>query len=405
MNQTKSISLIKFIRIDQANPVDRSIAVDQLAELRRLTGVRRWVKILGRSGVSALLVLGVSSVSVAQVDLGERYNYRGVRALGMGGAQIATVNDETALYVNPANLLRLRETITSVFDIEMEYSDNLYYPVYQRQPFSSPLNPSAVISSLDQAPGDPFHFRATLHPTFVTQYFGIGLIQSQTLSARVSQDRSSGEVFYRDDQGAYAGIAARLFSGHVKIGGSAKVISRIEMDQSFVLPADTSIAANASSGSGLGYDAGVVITLPSVYHPTISLVARDIGGTQFDKNFYNRRNTLDNPAEQQQTVDLAIAMFPNHGEKQRSVVTYEISNLEAFQTSSDKLRYSHLGYEFNYQDIMFFRAGMNQRHWTLGLEVASERSQLQIATYGEDMGPAGSSKTSRRYVFKWGYRF
>jgi hypothetical protein len=342
---------------------------------------------------------------LCQVNLGERYNYRGVRALGMGGAQIAVVNDETALYVNPANLLRLRDTIASVFDAELEFSENIYYPIYETQSFSSPLNPSSVMNSLDKSRGQPFHFRGTIHPTFVTQYFGIGLIQSQTLTAKINPDGTSGDLFYRDDQGLFAGMAVRLFSGHLKIGGSAKVVSRIEMDKSFLLPADTSLDTNATSGSAIGYDAGLVVTFPTIYHPTLSIVGRDLGGTRFDKKIYNRRTTVDRPVTQDSRYDLAVALFPNHGERLRSSLTYEIHDVLSFQSSSDKLRFSHLGYEYNYKDVLFIRAGVNQRHWTLGLELASERTQLQLATYGEDMGSSSDPKTSRRYVLKWGFRF
>jgi len=354
---------------------------------------------------TTFLILFFATSVAAQVNLGERYKYRGVRALGMGGAQVAVVNDETALYVNPANLLRLRDVITSVIDIEFEFSENIYDPVYKTQSFSSPLDTASVMNSLNKTRGEPFHFRATLHPTFVTQYFGIGLIQSQTLTAQVSSDGNTGDLFYRDDQGLFAGLAARFLDGHIKIGGSLKVLSRIEIDKSFLLPVDTSISTNASAGSGIGYDAGMVLTLPVIYHPTISVVARDIGGTQFNKNIYNRKQKDIKPSDQDQTIDVAFALFPNHGEKLRSSLTYEISNLHNFQSSSDQLRYSHLGYEFNYRDVLFFRAGMNQRHWTFGLEFATERTQLQLATYGEDVGPSDSVQASRRYVFKWGYRF
>jgi hypothetical protein len=135
------------------------------------------------------------------------------------------------------------------------------------------------------------------------------------------------------------------------------------------------------------------------------VVARDIGGTQFDKNIYNRKLTPNKPTDQDQSIDVGVALFPNHGNKLRSSLTYEISNIQNFQNSSDKIRYSHLGYEFNLRDVLFFRAGVNQRHWTLGLEFATETTQLQLATYGEDAGPANFPTTSRRYVFKWGYRF
>jgi hypothetical protein len=337
--------------------------------------------------------------------VGEKRFFRGVRALGMGGAQTAVSNDETTLYVNPANLLRLRDVITSVFDWEMEYSENIYYPVYKTQPFGNPFNPEKVMASLDRSRKDPLHFRMTLNPSFVSQYFGLGLIQSQTLSARVSLDGQTGDLFFRDDQGLFFALAARLLSGHVKIGGAVKVLSRMEIDKQISLPGDTSLAGNLSSGSGLGYDGSVVITFPTAYHPTLSFVARDIGGTVFDKTIYNRQNTATKPRSQDQLYDVAFALFPNHGDKLRSTVTYEIQNFEEFQKSSDKIRFSHLGYEFNYHDILFLRAGLNQRHWTLGLEIASERSQFQWATYGEDMGAPGTLSSSRRYVFKWGYRF
>jgi hypothetical protein len=48
---------------------------------------------------------------------------------------------------------------------------------------------------------------------------------------------------------------------------------------------------------------------------------------------------------------------------------------------------------------------MNQRYWTAGLELASERFQLQFASYGEDIGPSGAPKEDRRWVGKMAIRF
>ncbi len=51
----------------------------------------------------------------------ERYEtYNGVRMLGMGGAGVATVNDETALLVNPAALGKLRDVFVTIVDPEVD---------------------------------------------------------------------------------------------------------------------------------------------------------------------------------------------------------------------------------------------------------------------------------------------
>lgn len=334
-----------------------------------------------------------------------RYSYRGVRGLAMGGAQTAVVNDETALYINPANLLRLRDIIGTALDFEMEFSNTFYTPIYQSKAFGSPTDPEGIVSSLDSSRGAEYYFRYTLSPTFVTQYFGLGVIANQIVNAQVNEAGDQADVYVRDDQGAYAGIAARLFSGHVKIGGAVKVLSRIEMDEEITLPGNASINANGKSGSGLGYDAGMVITLPVKYHPTLSVVGRNIGNMKFDQNIYNRMSTVDKPETLMETFDVAFALFPIHGGGQRSVWTYEISDLRGFGLASDKIRHSHFGYEFNYNDVWFLRAGLNQRYWTFGLEFASERTQFQIATYGEDVGQSGSPEESRRFVLKWSLRF
>ena len=46
--------------------------------------------------------------------------YRGIRQMGMGGASIAVVNDETALLANPAGLGKLRDYIITVADPEVD---------------------------------------------------------------------------------------------------------------------------------------------------------------------------------------------------------------------------------------------------------------------------------------------
>ena len=75
------------------------------------------------------------------------------------------------------------------------------------------------------------------------------------------------------------------------------------------------------------------------------------------------------------------------------------------QTEADSAKKLHLGFEYNLGDTLFLRAGYNQRYWTGGIELSSERMQLQWTSYGEEVGTAASPQESRRTMMKFAYRF
>ena len=68
-------------------------------------------------------------------------------------------------------------------------------------------------------------------------------------------------------------------------------------------------------------------------------------------------------------------------------------------------RRMHFGLELNFSDFMFLRAGLNQRYWTAGIEIATEHCQVQFASYGEDVGTAATPQEDRRWVAKVALRF
>jgi hypothetical protein len=65
----------------------------------------------------------------------------------------------------------------------------------------------------------------------------------------------------------------------------------------------------------------------------------------------------------------------------------------------------HVGTELNFDDILFLRAGYNQRYLTGGIEIASERLQFQITSYGEEVGDQNNPREDRRTMFKFAFRF
>lgn len=354
----------------------------------------------------AFLLL-VSSLAFAQTASAAevREFYNGARSLAMGGASIAVVNDETALLANPAALGKLRDTYGTIFDPEIDLSNNLS-PMYNAKSFTNPFDLGSVKDVTNASKGTYYHARANVFPSFVARNFGIGLYGKYLMDARMNDAGTELDTFYQDDLALVLGINFRLFDGRIKIGASGRLISRIEIDKRDIDPTGSmNKKDHASEGVGLATDLGIILAAPWVWLPTISAVVRDFGGTSFDTGSGVRMSTTDRPKDVAQDIDVGIALFPIHGNRSRSSFTVEYQKMKEASEAQDKARYYHLGYEFNYGDLLFVRAGMNQKYWTAGLELASERTQIQLTSYGEDIGPDGSPEEDRRYVFKFAFRF
>lgn len=350
-----------------------------------------------------IITLGFSILVQAQ-DHEVREDYIGARALGMGGAQIAVVNDETALLVNPAALGKLRDVYGTILDPEVDGNANLS-SIYKTKSFSNPWDLGQVATSLDASRDKYFHAREQLFPSFVARNFGIGIIQRKTLDAQMNTAGTSLQTFYQDDLGVYLGFNLKFFEGRIKIGGAAKMISRIEVNRALDTSLPMDVKTNGSEGLGIGGDVGILMTAPWVLLPTLSAVVHDVGGTSFGAAKGFRMSTTTAPQSVSQDIDVALAIFPIHGNNTRSSFTLEYDKMNEASQSSNKMRYAHVGYEFNYGDVMFLRAGMNQKYWTAGLELASEHTQFQLASYGEDVGTDTASQEDRRFVVKFALRF
>ncbi len=350
-------------------------------------------------------VLFFASLALAQTTE-VRENYNGARALGMGGASIAVVNDETALLVNPAGLGKLRDTYGTIIDPEVDGSSNLN-KIYTGKAFSNPFDLEQVRDTLNITRDTHFHARGQLFPSFVAKNFGIGVLARKIMDAKVDIAGVSMPTFYQDDVAIHLGFNLRLFDGRIKIGLLGKAISRIEIDKNVDPTGTMALDQHANEGFGVGGDAGIILAAPIVWLPTLSAVVRDVGGTAYTAGSGLRLSsqTATPPTKTEQDIDVAVAVFPIHSNRSRSTFTLEYQKLKAAGLATDKTRYYHAGYEFNYADILFVRAGMNQKYWTAGLELSSEHTQIQVASYGEDVGSDGDSVEDRRYVFKFAFRF
>lgn len=355
---------------------------------------------MNRKFLFIMMIISCNTLWATEV----RENYNGIRSLGMGGAGVAIVNDETAMHTNPAGLGRLRDSYGTIIDPEIETSYTSK-KMYDAKAFTNPLDLEQAEATADASRGSLLHTRAQIFPSYVAKNFGIGFHGLRTLDAKMNAAGTAMTTYYRDDLSLLLGVNLRLFDGRIKIGAVGKAISRIEIDKDIPIPGSLDVSQHASEGVGVGIDSGIIMTAPIAWLPTIAAVMRDAGSTPFDSGSGLRLTTTTRPKTIEQDIDVGLSVFPIHSNSSRSTFTLEYQKLTEASKAVDKNRYYHLGYEFNYGDLFFLRMGMNQRYWTAGIEFASEHTQFQIASYGEDIGVDGSPEEDRRYVFKFSFRF
>jgi hypothetical protein len=352
-------------------------------------------------------ILGLLLFSLSgSAQAGEFYEfYTGVRQLGMGGAYTAVVNDETALLTNPAGLGKLRETTVTIADPELSGSFN-DTKIATLSTASNVANLQGLLDAMNANKGVHWNAKAQLFPSIITSNFGFGLHAKYEYNAEVDPTGTTFRLDYTNDYAAALGYCFRFFGGILKVGTSARLIDRTEIHKNLDATAtNLSIDGLASEGLGLGADVGVILTAPVAYLPTLSFVARDVGGTSYELSNGLLHATSNRPHDTPQTIDAGIALFPILANETRMTITGEIHDALMVDPDQDLSKRIHAGMELNFHDFFFLRGGMNQRYWTAGVELATSNFQLQAASYGEDVGPAGTPTEDRRWVTKFTFRF
>lgn len=366
--------------------------------------------------ISLLVFLNISVLAVSTswgvpTSFTERRMlYKSLRYLAMGGTSIAVANDETSIAINPAGLGKLRDNYGTIADPEVELNSK-GISAYNSKAYTDPFSIKQVVSTMKTKVGTYFSSRGQIMPSFVAKNFGIAILQKTELSARATS-ATAVDTFYRNDLSLLMGYNMRFFDGRIKLGVTGKMISRIEINELSLNPDQNlnlrslGTAGIAKAGTGFGFDTGILMTAPWKWLPTIGAVYRDVGGMSFTENAMKRLSTsTSNPTVVKGDLDVGVSLFPIQSNNVRSTFALEYRGLITQSTQPDKAKLMHLGYEMNFSDIFFLRAGYHQRYWTGGLELSSEKFQFQLSSYGEEIGISSAPKEDRRWALKLSFRF
>jgi hypothetical protein len=232
----------------------------------------------------------------------------------------------------------------------------------------------------------------------------------------VSLENSNLQLYSFTEVGGYLHTAFSLFGGVIKIGGGVKFLDRAELSKEYT-PAEylteLKFQNEWKEGLGVGYDAGLMLTVPITFLPTLAVSVQDIGNTRFQSStllFKNNHSSDSPPHKIRQRINTGFAMKLKHGRTVSSAFTFDIKDLAYLnKETGDRSASDHLhgGWEMNVRKILFLRAGINQgRYWTAGFGLHVGGMALEFTSYGENVAFKDQARINdRKYVGRYAIMF
>ena len=375
------------------------------------------------SAFLAILLTNVLAFAQAP-DYSIHQDYISTRALGMGNAFIAVADDHNGLFYNPASLAlrkkgRIHTFLRGGIDADyLTFADDLD---------AADGDATATGAVLDQYAGDHLYARApTLGAVWVRPRWGIGFIPVD-LSTEITPNRTAGTTLsvnaYLDTTLAY-GYGRFVNWGKLKkqlaIGGTIKAIHRAYYSD--VITAGSLATGDevfdlnkAAEGMTIDLDIGALY-IPKIkskwmkkyFKPSFAAVLRNVGDYGFPMQFevFNDENPSE-PPDLQRRLDLG-AKFDLYKlwvfDPKFAVDIKDIGH-----DNWNELKGFHAGVELFWKMYNWWKGhwsvGVNQGYWTAGFGAKLGFFQLELASWGEEMGAGSEREESRRYILEMSLDF
>lgn len=374
---------------------------------------------------SLALILGIGlgfsgEVFAAKVlDYTIHQEYTSTRALGMGNAFTAVADDHSALFYNPAGLARrdngqLRMLLRGGMD-------DKYLPLLDDIEKVSKIEDetekqAAMAALLQKNYGKHYYFRIpTIGGIWVRPGWGFAFIPAD-LSVDIAIHQQIGPTLnvngYLDSTLAYGYAKDYSWFGksnRFSLGATVKAIHRANISQAILaaeLAADSDIFDKKEANEGLTIDADIgTLFTPRVgknafFKPTYAFVVRNIADYGFTTNFHMIDKDSNEPPKLQRRLDFGSKfqlptfwVFDPH---------FQLDVRDVLHSNWTWKKGVHAGAEMYWKMYNWWKGhwavGINQGYWTAGLGMRMAIFQLDIASFGEEVGTSSVPKESRRYM-------
>ena len=344
----------------------------------------------------AFVLILLTSIMLAQPARAELDRWTSVRALGMGNAYTAVVNDTDALFYNPAALCRINSLQWTVLDPKVGLNTLKAVDTYNDVK-TAEQSTSNMANYLNGLYGQHYWGDVSAKSAVAMPCFGVGIYgASQFQTYMTNPAYPTLNLEYYMDYGLTVGGAIPLDpDGIFTVGMALSRIYRtgtgspIQASQLSTLDYTTIIQNLKNSGAADGLDAGLNMALPLPIHPVLSAVFRNVGTTSF-----SHTGGPGAPAPiPSELVTGASLEFDIPG----IAITPAVDVRDVLKTGEPLAKKLHLGVEISLP-LLDFRAGLNQGYYTLGAGVDLGVVRFDAVTYAEELGEYPGQDQDRRYM-------
>jgi hypothetical protein len=339
------------------------------------------------------------------------------RGLALGGTGMSYADDEMALYYNPAGLGSVTKIWVEVLPIALEASPEgeAFLQDKAKSGDSNLASASDVAKLIRDNIDKDLHYRGFAYPTAIIGFgkgvsWGIGVFAEVEADLQFhNQATPELDAYYRNDQGAAAGFAFPIASGRLLAGVSAHNIKR-EVGEGTIGSAELAIASandnldlskelNLQTGSGTGYDVGLIYRLEALssLRSQLALTVQNVGGTK-----------LGDAGEIPQEVSVGWAARPKFAPAVQTLfaveyrdVTYDATD----DTSADKR--THVGLEVGFlpfdisTNLITGRIGYGSGGASYGVELAfNHYVSIQYVYYVQEYGKVSGEDSRERHILQ-----
>jgi hypothetical protein len=322
-----------------------------------------------------------------------------VRALGMGNAYTAVVNNSDAIYYNPAGLAKIKGFRWTILDPTLGINNLDSY-----QDYLDIINDSSDTQSIiNQLYGENVTILLGMKSLITMGGFSFGAYGVADSNFSINNPVFPNiDATYRVDYALVAGWGLDLIPDMLSIGFQSRRINRtggtVPIGVSTIATLDSQAIQDELSRTGIGYafDLGTTLTFPGALKPTIAFSWRDVGNTKF---LPTGSSLAPNSVKQEQIIGLGIN-YESLLMDIRPALDFRFLNDGDMQLGKK----INLGIEFSWP-LIDVRGGFHQGYYTLGASFDLWLMRFDVATYGVELGVYPGQLEDRRYMMQISFEF
>lgn len=309
------------------------------------------------------------------------------RALGMGNAFIAKVDDSSASFYNPAGLGTVRKWHFHLSNFQFDFNKGFANAGLGGMATDVPGNVMSAFSAdglreilLDKKGKMTFN-RFQLMPNFTMRFFSLGYMYSKKSKALVTTDETSPEFqyAYRRDHGPYASLNISFWGGILKLGMTGVMLNRKEINLTQAASAAVELEdGDYKKGATFYSISGAKLTLPFKLLPTFSVTSHNT----FEGDFSSR--AAGKPDQIEKTLDVGFSVTPMLANTVRLHLEANFKDVEGNVKGVSEKRRMLLGMELDIYRALFFRLGYGDGFGSAGVGIRSKSFEFDLSSYAVD---------------------